>query len=285
MDEGAAAGVARVVLVANDDSGDAPVSLSAEIAEAFQAELNGLFIRDQRLRDLVASPFAQTFTPGAGAKRPLTSKAIESAWIRNEERFRRLVTDRASQRKVSCSFRRAEGAFDACLLDGLGHRDLIAITREPLSAGIGLRTGVIQSVAKHAHSLLVMGRTVHRREPPRRAPIVVLESAIDRRRRQIQEMALRLSQTTGRPLILLTSKNTAAPGAGHESVPSQLSGSVRYLPQRSPQDVINLVNRLTPALIVADAHQEEGGGNAPDEDLLNALLTDISAALLLLAAD
>ncbi len=276
MNDGSSAAVGRVILVAPDDGEEAPISLSAEIAAAFQAELNGLFIRDQRLRDLAASPFAQILAPGGGAKRSLTSKAIESAWMRNEQWFRRAVTDRASERKVSCSFRSAEGAFSACLLEGVDRRDLIAIAVEPTPVGSGSQIGIVRGAAKQAHSVLLMVRTARRRDPPRHAPIVVLYTQVEHRRRRILDMATRLSRATGRSVIELSTGDSA---------PGQSPQSVRYVAGRSAHDFVSATRRLAPALIIADVHQAGSDDEKQDDDLVNAFLRGFSAPLLLLAAD
>ncbi len=285
MNDRTSIGIDRVILVANDDAGDAPISLPVEIAEAFQAELNGLFIRDQRLRDLVASPFAQAFVSVGGSKRPLSLQAIERAWGRNENRFRKAVMSGSARRKVSCSFRSAEGAFDACLLEGVDHRDLIALVLDSRSTASGSQVGVVRGVAKYAHSILLMSRTSHTREARRRAPIVFLDTDNEDRRRQMYDMALRLSRATGRPLIVFSATDAAVPGSGHESVPGQPQVTVRNVDGHSAENVTDVAMRLAPALIIADVHRDRANGDKSEDDLLSILLKQISAPLLLLAAE
>ncbi|MDT8344747.1 MAG: hypothetical protein RQ752_09980 [Thermohalobaculum sp.] len=215
-------------------------------ARATDAALAALYVREERLADLAALPFAAVLAPGQGSAEPLTPAAVERAWARAEAACRAAL--HAIRPAIPAAFEAAAGRLEAVLAGRAGPGDLVV-----LGMGEGMppapSEALVKAVATLAGAVLIV--------PPARSgragPVVAIDDG-DPAGAGTVRLAARLATAAGRRAAVLA---LAQPGAQ-----PALAARARALAGHPiavhawPADQAGLIGdalaALAPSMVVAD---------------------------------
>lgn len=135
MSEEAAEHPTRRILLALDASshGLAALEAAVRLAAELSAELQGLFVEDDRLFRLAGLPFTFEVDYASGAARPLDIAALERALRANAARARHAMARRAEGLQVRWSFEVRRGKITRASLEAGSHADMLIVGRESSS--------------------------------------------------------------------------------------------------------------------------------------------------------
>jgi hypothetical protein len=280
----AGAAVDRIVVVANEDDDGPLLDMAAQMAEALRAELHGLFIRNEALHDFAALPFAATSRPGAARSQPVNLDAIERAWTKGELRFRRALGRRATERRTTCSFMSRRGKYGVCLAEGVRSTDLIALSGDAPWMSGAEQLEAARQAAHSAFGVLIAGRLTRSvREYRARehwAPIFAIDSGTSADAHAVS-FAIALAQATGRPLVVLEIGTADLVQSPSLHGPGSVSIKVHQIPNPSATRIMQAINDIAPAFVVASLHGEIFTSPDTPDDLLGRLLAKLNAPIML----
>jgi hypothetical protein len=240
MTDPAALGVERViVLLANAMQGGRVIDEAATLAAALGAEIEGLFLREDRLYALCTMPFARVVRPWQRGGAPLTERMVERLWQRQERAFDARLRARAGHARVACTIRSLSGSVEAGIEMARDGCSIVAIAAPPpVEDGAGLGR-LIDRALGHAGAVLlspeIAGRTTHRdkagRGRGRRGAVVVIGSGA-----RARAIAAAIAASRGSQLLTL-------PGESQTDAPEA--------------SLARRLRALSPGLIVAECGAED----------------------------
>ena len=236
-----------VVTFAGAGGGGAVLDAAALAARALGADLHGLYIREQALRDLGALAFTAVIGPGGTRTGTVTADTVEHAWRREELRCRRQL-ERARQEGIP-TFNTVSGEYEKCLCATAGRRDLIALAGRPAEMAPDRLAAAVRTAAHTAGAVMVGGvETTVRQVKP--GPVLAIDDG-DAMAGKAVTIAARLAAASGRGLAVLTTSG-AATRAARRPVLEGRPYDLHLLPFWTERDLIVAVDRIAPSLAVAD---------------------------------
>ena len=158
----------RRILVALDGSphSRAALRLAVALAADLEAELNGLFVKDENLLRAAQLPFAKEVRAHSVPPKTLSDRRVERQLRRQAERAEAALEDVAGSSGVTYNFRVVEGQVASELLRAAGEADLLAMGKTSTESsrrrlGSTSRTLLTES----STPVLVLRRTDYRRPP------------------------------------------------------------------------------------------------------------------------
>jgi nucleotide-binding universal stress UspA family protein len=169
----------RRILVALDASAASLAALeaAAEIAERLHAELAGLFVEEEDLLRLAGLPFARAYSAEAADLGRLDVGAMRRALKVQADRARHALETVARRRRLTWSFRVAQGAAAAALAAAARECDLLGLG---IAGGTHARRARLGSTARATLATRACSVMVLRREESFGERLVVLDSGNDR---------------------------------------------------------------------------------------------------------
>jgi nucleotide-binding universal stress UspA family protein len=157
------------ILVALDASPHSVAALEAavELADRFQAELEGLFVEDINLLRMAELPFTHEVGAFSARRRRLDTTEMERQLRAQTVRIRRIFRSATQRREIRCTFRVSRGSIESEVLTAASETDVLILGRAgwPLtpSRHLGRRVRHILTEAPGMTLILEHGR---RLEPP-----------------------------------------------------------------------------------------------------------------------
>lgn len=147
---------------------DEPLRLAAELARAFEAEIEGLFVEDLDLLRAASLPFAREVGSFSAAARPFERTALEGQLRAVARRARARLLRAFSGTEVRAGFRVVRGRVPGELVAALGGADLLVVGGgRPLRAGPAHGLGsAARALARSGGRLLIVPRRPGRRRSP-----------------------------------------------------------------------------------------------------------------------
>ncbi|MBK0398452.1 hypothetical protein H0I76_04570 [Limibaculum sp. M0105] len=266
----------RVLVALTGTEGSAVLIETACLAaRATDAEVAGVYVREQALADLVALPFATILAPGRGEAETVSPEAVERAWARAEAACRNALHALLPARPAP--FETVAGRMEAVIAGRAAPGDLVV-----LGAGAGLwpttSEALVKAAAANAGAVLLVPAGISHR----RGPIVAIDDG-DLAGSGTVRLAARIARAGHRRLALLA---LAAPG-GHEALAVRARTltdgpfSLHGWPVDRADEIADAIACLAPSMVVADLSGApfEGGG------ALERALRRIRAPVLLLSGD
>ncbi|UCF67770.1 MAG: universal stress protein [Acidobacteriota bacterium] len=237
----------RRILVAIDAS---PCSLSAteaaaELAALLDAELKGLFVRDDALLELSEHPLARAVDPLTTTIREVGGGHLERHLRVQAMRARSALARLAARVGIRWSFEIATGIVSSTLQAAAGEADIVSVGR----TGWSFRSGrALGSTARTALSwerthVLVLGRA-----RPIRPPVIVLYES-SAAAREALSIATRLAERRSWPLIVLLS------GPDEQALRDEVGAEVSGLGERVRQIYLGLADGERLAQIARGEHR------------------------------
>ncbi len=261
----------RVVLRLGCGAGaiDAAFEAAAEIALAFDSEIEGLFVEDRQLLDLTGYPFAREIPLAGGGPRPLSISEMEremrSALLAARHRLARLT--RRTRARTFCTAVRDDpvsALAQACSRAGPWN---VVVIGEPFTGGDGPRLKEILATVRDATGLV----TVPRRARIRPGPIVIATEDPERlpsMLRTAQRLAANASPRR-RVVVLLVTENPHyrdwAEGQLRLMLAHETETDFRMAPPcfGEPAVPVEAIRRLGAGFVIA----QFGGLTVPEGDL------------------
>tara|TARA_R110000751_G_scaffold71441_5_gene144823 strand:- start:13178 stop:13930 length:753 start_codon:yes stop_codon:yes gene_type:complete len=142
------------------------IALAVGLASELDGEINACLIEDEAVLAYAALPFARTIFPGGGKAEPVTLQAMQSAFRRDAEGFRKAIENAASLGAFRWTFQQKRGELRSLLPTGFGERDIVVIGRQRLPGRAG-ELYVLDDASQPAESLYAMAlRTANRLKVP-----------------------------------------------------------------------------------------------------------------------
>lgn len=158
----------RRILVALDGSphSRAALRLAVALAADLEAELDGLFVKDENLLRAAQLPFTTEVRTHSVPPKTLSDRRVERQLRRQAERAEASLEDVAGSSGVTYNFRVVEGQVESELLRAAGEADLLAMGKTSTESsrrrlGSTSRTLLTES----STPVLVLRRTDYRRPP------------------------------------------------------------------------------------------------------------------------
>jgi nucleotide-binding universal stress UspA family protein len=161
--------IIRRILVALDASPHSVAALEAavELADRFQAELEGLFVEDINLLRTAELPFAREVGMFSARRRRLDTEEMERQLRAQTIRIQRIFRSATERREITCTFRVSRGSIESEVLTAASGTDVLIMGRAgwPLapSRRLGRRMRRILREAPGMTLILEHGRHL---EPP-----------------------------------------------------------------------------------------------------------------------
>jgi hypothetical protein len=158
----------RVVLGIRQSAPRHGLRQAADMAALLQAELRGLFVREDELTGLAAMPFAREFRPLEGGwhaiEREQLSRALDAAAHSAEQHFSEAVKGR----NLSCEFEVVQGSIDKAIASVSRAGDILVI---PEPAGSPERVtlqfrSLIRAALRSAAAVMVVPERIVRETGP-----------------------------------------------------------------------------------------------------------------------
>ncbi|MDF1774747.1 MAG: hypothetical protein P1V13_01870 [Rhizobiaceae bacterium] len=142
------------------------IALAVGLASELDGEINACLIDDEAVLAYAALPFARTIFPGGGKAEPVTLQAMQSAFRRDAEGFRKAIENAASLGAFRWTFQQKRGELRSLLPTALGERDIVVIGRQRLHGRAG-DLYVLDDASQPAERLYAMAlRTADRLKVP-----------------------------------------------------------------------------------------------------------------------
>jgi len=265
---------ARVlVALTGGEASRAMIEAACLAARATNAALAALYVREQRLADLAALPFATVLAPGHGVAEALTLDAVERAWLRAEAACRAAL--HSAHPAGTVAFQSVSGRIETAVVGHAGPGDLLV-----LGPGGGLQAApsgaLVKAAARAAGAVLVVPAIVTNRT----GPVVAIDDG-DTAGAGTIRMASRLARASGRPLALLALAAPGMHGALAARAASLAGGpfALHTWPAGEAAGVADALRYLTPSMVVADL----SGAPFAEPGVLGAALRRATAPLLLMS--
>lgn len=259
------------ILVALDASphSRAALEMAVQIAADFQAELDGLFVKDENLLRAAQLPFAAEVRSYSLSPRRLNDRRVERQLRYQAQRAEAVLQDLTEHAEVSYDFRVAEGHVTEELLAAAENTDLLAMGKTSTrSSRRRLGTTSQRLLAEAPAPVLVLRRSV--RQP---RPILTYYDGSDRATSALQIAAQLASRPPERPLtVFLPPGGDAELIELRDDVYSRYGSEVPHLQVRplAPAEVdrfAGLARDAGPALLVLPDECSPLAGTALDRFL------------------
>lgn len=274
--------VIRRILVALDASpaSFAALETAAELAQALQAELVGLFVEDINLVRMAALSFSQEVGLFSATRRQLSSLSIERQLRSQAGRARQALAAIAGRAGVSWSFQTARGVVSTELLAAALDADMIILGRTG-GASLGRR----RRLGSTARTILIQtpGLTLLLQPGSRlQLPLLLLYDGSTVALKALRAAAqLMQGRKNGHISVLLVAADPGQVQGLQQEVAAELAGrglEARYTwhSQVTAQQVAQVVQAEGCRMLVIP-----GGGSSLDQDAILALLNRIDCPVLL----
>jgi nucleotide-binding universal stress UspA family protein len=158
----------RRILVALDASphSRAALDMAVQLAAELEAELEGLFIKDENLLRAAQLPFAEEVRTHSVSPKKLDDRRAERQLRYQAERAEAALQDTTEQAEVAYNFRVVEGQVTHELLRATEEVDLVAMGKTSTqSSRRRLGTTSETLLTESSTPVLVLRRPTHRRQP------------------------------------------------------------------------------------------------------------------------
>lgn len=274
--------VIRRILVALDASPASFTALetAAELAQALQAELVGLFVEDINLVRMAALSFSQEVGLFSATRRQLSSLSVERQLRSQAGRARQALAAIAGRAGVSWSFQTARGVVSTELLAAALDADMIILGRTG-GAPLGRR----RHLGSTARTILIQtpGLTLLLQPGTRlQLPLLLLYDGSAVALKALRAAAqLMQGRKNGHISVLLVAADPGQVQGLQQQVAAELAGrglEARYTwhSQVTAQQVAQAVQAEGCRMLVIP-----GGGSSLDQDAILALLNRIDCPVLL----
>lgn len=275
-------GVIRRILVAIDASPASFTALetAAELAQALQAELVGLFVEDINLVRMAALSFSQEVGLFSATRRQLNSLSIERQLRSQATRARQALATIAERAGVNWSFQTTRGVVSAELLAAALDADMIILGRTG-GASLGRR----RHLGSTARTILIQtpGLTLLLQPGTRlQLPLLLLYDGSAIARKALRAAAqLMQGRKNGHISVLLVAADSGRVQGLQQEVAAELAGwglEARYTwhSHVTAQQVAQAVQVEGCQMVVIP-----GDGSSLDQDAIFSLLNRIDCPVLL----
>ena len=156
------------ILVALDDSphSRAALDMAVRLATDLDAELEGLFVKDENLLRAAQLPFAEEVRTHSVSPKNLTDRRVERQLRYQAERAEAALQEAAEQTEVSYNFRVVEGHVTRELLQSAEEADLLALGKTSTHSSRRRLGSTSKTLLSESPTpVLVLRRAVQRRRP------------------------------------------------------------------------------------------------------------------------
>ena len=158
----------RRILVALDDSphSRAALDMAVRLAADLEAELEGLFIKDENLLRAAQLPFAEEVRTHSVSPKTLTDRRVERQLRYQAERAEAALQEATEQAEVAYNFQVVEGHVTRELLQAAEEADLLALGKTSTRSSrrrLGSTSEALLS--KCSTPVLVLRRAIRQRQP------------------------------------------------------------------------------------------------------------------------
>ncbi len=158
----------RRILVALDDSphSRAALDMAVQLAADLEAELEGLFIKDENLLRAAQLPFAEEVRTHSVSPKSLTDRRVERQLRYQAERAEAALQEATEQAEVSYHFQVAEGHVTRELLRAAEETDLLAMGKTSTRSSRRRLGSTSEALLSECSTpVLVLRRAVQHRQP------------------------------------------------------------------------------------------------------------------------
>jgi len=240
----------RRILVAADASPHSRAALDAAVrlAAVFGAEVEGLFVEDERVLRAARLPFATEVRTHSQSPRSLSDRRVRRQFRYRAEQAEAALRRAAERADVPHAFRTVEGTVAAALLDAAADADLVALGKTSTDSSRRRLGSTAHRLLADAPAPVLVSRTA---VPPGR-PVLVYYDGSDAAARALDFAARLADRAENRLTVLL-------PGADattrlRETVQSRCEGgvapSVRVLSPTETDRLAALARQLGDGLVV-----------------------------------
>lgn len=274
-------GPIRRIVVGVDESAHSRAALeaAAELAEAFEAELEGVFVEDVNVLRAVEHTFGYEISVFSGSPRSVQVGELERQLRERARRLQELFDRIARRSALRRQFRTVRGRVDAELHQAVGDEDLLALGRR------GASGSERSSLGSTARSLAVEGPRSMLLLPRGRLPGSGVCAVVDdgERAREALEVAAALARRQGTDLhVLVVGRDDDEARQRAEAAEAQLSETdvrawFRRVVDPEPARIARLAQGARAGLLVVRAGVGTLQGQA-----LGDMLQELDCAVLLL---
>lgn len=263
------------ILVAIDAS---PGSLSAaeaaaRLAALLKAELEGLFVEDDRLLRLAASPLARQVDPLTAGPQRLESAAVARQLRLQGERARECLRRIAERHKISWSFRVARGAVSSEIAAAAAAAQIVSLGTGGWSTRPQRALGAAASAVLERRSVCTL--LLRRRVDVRPPVLVVYDGSEEADRAVTLGRQLTGDDDASLEIILLGSNEASLREDLGEKAAKRVVGSV---PEGRTAELRWLLRRADAGIVVFPV-----GGEAGHRETLHEVLDDVDCPVLLVS--
>jgi nucleotide-binding universal stress UspA family protein len=198
----------RRILVALDASPHSRAALrtAVRLAADLEAELEGLFVRDENLLRAAELPFAEEVRAHSVTPRSLDDRRVRRQLRYQAERAEAVLQEATEQAEVSYNFRVGEGHVTRELLRAAEEADLLALGKTSTQSSRRRLGSTCQSLLSESPTpVLVLRRAVRQRQP-----ILTYYDGSDTARSALRTAANLATRGTAHPLKVLLPAETEA---------------------------------------------------------------------------
>lgn len=221
----------RRILVALDASphSRAALDVAVQLAADLEAELEGLFIKDENLLRAAELPFAEEVRSHSVAPKRLSNRRVQRQLRYQAERAEAALEEATEQAEVTYNFRVVEGRVTRELLRAAQEADLLAMGKTSTQSSrrrLGTTSEALLSEAPIP--VLVLREAVRRRQP-----VLTYYDGSDTAASALRVAARLATRGLGHPLkVLLPAEDEAEAERLHEEVIEQCGNRVSDLDVR-----------------------------------------------------
>ena len=248
-----------------------PVEAAATLAAAIEAEMVGLFVREDAMIDLAGLPFARAFGFGAGRPLSLTREAMEQAFARCEATCRRTLSARAELARVKWSFSTMRGELPVKISAELTTGDFLVISGGGRGPGGHGLVDEIRSAPADVQGVVIAAAQEAARSG---GPFIAVDHGAAAGEKTVR-LAMRIAAVSGAQPVLFVIAADVGQADRIARRGQQLAGAGtrlivhRFLPG-APQSIATAFSRLAPSFVVADLEGEPFSDDQAVRTLLRA---------------
>ncbi len=259
-----------------------PVTAATTLAAAINAEVIGLFVREDAMIDLAGLPFVRAINVGSKQPVQITQKAMEQAFQHGAMLCRRTLSAMAEKAQVKWSFNTEQGELSAKTRDILMAGDFLVLEGSNYGSGLRLLIDELHAMSHYSRGVVVAAR---RRELRNNGPVIAIDDG-DAAGEKTVALAARIARVIGTHLDLFA---VAASDAEAEHIAQRarkLAGAEvglqihRFAPG-APGSIVAATANFSPVFIVVDLEGEP----FKDDQTTRALLRAANAPVVLLRSN
>ena len=260
----------RVVVRFGADERPSPLASAASVlASALGAELRGVFIRDEALRNLAALPFASAIRLAGGSVTRLDMRLIEEAWSASESACRAALAAAAARERAAWSFESLAGDVESSIRHHVGARDLLALTLHSPGPDARDTIELARRLASQAGAVLLLASNL---QSIPTGPVLAIDDG-DRIGERTVSLGGRIATRLGRTLsILAIGRDAAETVKARARADAPPAGSTVTVVQRGSTDAaIDALRRTKPGFVVGDVEGEPFGHGDAGASIIGVL--------------